>query len=73
MRRSAPSALLVSHWPVVDGIAPQITVSTVQAFEANPKDGRAKALKTALESLMNAPATADPYYWAPFVLVGQNR
>ncbi|MEO0417804.1 MAG: hypothetical protein AAF249_02990 [Pseudomonadota bacterium] len=57
----------------MDDIAPQITVSTVQAFEANPKDGRAKTLKTALESLMNAPATADPYYWAPFVLVSQNR
>jgi CHAT domain-containing protein len=66
-------ALLVSHWPVQDDIAPQITTQTVRNFERAPGRGRASALREALLPLMDDPETADPYFWAPFVLVGQDR
>ena len=66
-------ALLVSHWPVQDDVAPEITTKTVRNFESSPDCGRANALKEALLALMDNPETADPYFWAPFVLVGQNK
>ena len=65
-------SLLVSHWPVEDDIAPQITTATIENFDRTPANGRSRALKAALLPLMDDPETADPYYWAPFVLVGQN-
>ncbi|TWJ09786.1 CHAT domain-containing protein [Altererythrobacter ishigakiensis] len=65
-------SLLVSHWPVLDDIAPKITTATIANFSSMPHKGRANAFREALLPIMNNPETADPYYWAPFVLVGQN-
>lgn len=65
-------AILVSHWPVQDDIAPRITAGTIERFNRAPDRGRARALQETLFTLMDDPETADPYYWAPFALVGQN-
>lgn len=67
-------SLLVSHWPVWDGVAPMLTTRTVTAFQADPQLGRAGALRKAMLELMankGDPLFAHPAAWAPFVLAGE--
>jgi len=66
-------SLLVTHWPVVDEVAADIVVSTLQYHADHPKQGRAEALRQAVLPIMKNPETADPYFWAPFIMVGQNH
>ncbi|WP_162806642.1 CHAT domain-containing protein [Sphingosinicella terrae] len=70
--------LLASHWPVDDEVASRITVRTVELT----RDGRSRAeafqaaareirLETAYDTAVSS--WAHPYYWAPFVLIGDGR
>jgi CHAT domain-containing protein len=68
--------LLVSHWPVMDAVAPRLTgalfAGTDQSLPADP----ALKLQSAMRSVRNSPdhpAYAHPAVWAPFVLVGDGR
>ncbi|EFL89319.1 CHAT domain-containing protein [Ahrensia sp. R2A130] len=66
-------SLLVSHWPVLDDAAADLTINTLQAQRQNNSLSRAKALQKAMLKLMDdksKPAYAHPAAWAPFVLVG---
>lgn len=68
--------LLASHWPVADAVAPRITVRTVELQQGGT--GRAEAFQQALREIrMDASqdavengSLAHPFYWAPFVLIG---
>jgi CHAT domain-containing protein len=74
-------SLLVSHWPVLDEVAPRISV---QALKPGKVEGyadtadlttltRAQAFARAVDivrSNPDKPAYAHPAAWAPFVLVG---
>lgn len=67
-RYAGARSLLLSHWPVRDDIAARISVSTV----AGGRKGltRDRALQRAMLTLMRDPRiAADPFLWAPFVLV----
>jgi CHAT domain-containing protein len=68
--------LLVSHWPVMDAVAPRLTgdlfAGTNQPMTAEP----ALKLQAAMRAVRNSPdhpAYAHPAVWAPFVLVGDGR
>lgn len=64
-------ALLVSHWYVDSEAAVAITTGAVNAMKANPKIGRAEALRSAEAALIaRGGRFAHPSVWAPFVLVG---
>lgn len=65
--------LLVSHWPVRDDVAAELTVRTVQIAGENPGLSRAQAFQQAMAEIRNDPdhpEWAHPEAWAPFVLVG---
>ena len=71
-------ALLVSHWNVDSRAAVQITTGAFAALNADPRIGRAEALRRAMLATMEdaeRPATwtpaAHPAIWAPFVIVGE--
>ena len=65
-------SLLVSHWYVDSEAAVAITTGAVNAMKANPKIGRAEALRSAEVALIaRGGRFAHPSYWAPFVLVGK--
>ena len=67
-------ALLVSHWRVRDEAAARLTTETIRIYAANPKAGRARALRLAMENMLSDrsdPSLAQPSAWAPFVVAGE--
>ena len=65
-------SLLVSHWPVRDDAAAQLTVGTVRNTQSGAT--RAVALQRAMLVLLadrKVPQSAHPAIWAPFVLIGR--
>lgn len=67
-------AILVSHWPVDDYAASQLTTGMLtRVYGPDPMD-RAEALRASMLALMNdesQPRLAHPGIWAPFVVVGE--
>ena len=54
--------------------ATRVTSSTFDILKADPKFGRAEALRRAMLAYMSDPSrpqNAYPAYWAPFSLIGE--
>jgi CHAT domain-containing protein len=67
-------ALLVSHWSVASEAATRLTTSTFAIMKADPKLGRAEALRNAMLAYMNdrsSQRNAYPAFWGPFSIVGE--
>jgi CHAT domain-containing protein len=66
--------LLVSHWPVRTDAAVLITTSAFSHMKADPKLGRAEAIREAMTELLDEPSGgyAHPAIWAPFAVVGES-
>jgi CHAT domain-containing protein/tetratricopeptide (TPR) repeat protein len=67
-------ALLVTHWAVVSEAATRLTISTFDRLKADPKIGRAEALRQAMLAYLNdtsSPQNAYPALWGPFALIGE--
>jgi CHAT domain-containing protein/Tfp pilus assembly protein PilF len=67
-------SLLVTHWAVVSEAATRLTISTFDRLKADPKIGRAEALRQAMLGYLNdtsAPQNAYPAFWGPFALIGE--
>jgi CHAT domain-containing protein len=64
---------LVSHWSVASDSTVKLIANAVAALRADPKIGRAEALRRSMLSLMRTgeDIEAHPSFWAPFVLVGE--
>jgi CHAT domain-containing protein len=65
------SSIVATHWRVSD----RSTATGMLALHQNLRRGLPKdeALRQAMRKLANDPATANPYHWAPFILVGDLR
>ncbi|MFC3442500.1 CHAT domain-containing protein [Sphingobium rhizovicinum] len=70
-RYAGAGSLLVSHWPVRDDASAFVTLETVKG--ANRGLPRAVALQRAMLKLIRSgqPGAAQPYIWAPFILMGR--
>jgi len=67
-------ALLVSHWAVDSAAATRLTTSTFERLKADPRLGRAEALRQSMLAYLNdasSPRNAYPAFWAPFALIGE--
>ena len=67
-------ALLVTHWAVDSAAATRLTTSTFDRLKADPKLGRAEALRQAMLAYLNdasSPSNAYPAFWGPFALIGE--
>ena len=66
-------SLLVSHWAVGSAATVKIITTAVAAMKADPKIGRADALRYSMLAMIDSgePGEAHPSAWAPFVLVGE--
>lgn len=63
--------LLASHWPVSDEVAPLLISNTVAAEPGGLTRG--EALQRAMREIRtnpDRPQWAHPFFWAPFVLIG---
>jgi CHAT domain-containing protein len=62
---------VASQWSVGDAS----TAKLMKAFYARLKagDSKAEALQQAELTLLKDPSTRHPFYWAPFVLVGDDK
>ena len=61
-------------WPVADKETAQLMADFYADHAATPNAGKAVALQKAqLKLLHSGGKTAHPYYWAPFVLMGNWR
>ena len=74
-------SLLASHWQVSDDATAALTVEAVRIARARPELSRAQAMQAAMRTVRTGetleggrlatwdPAWADPWFWAPFVLI----
>jgi CHAT domain-containing protein/Tfp pilus assembly protein PilF len=65
--QAGSQSIVASLWKVSDVATRDFMVAFHRAL---PATGRAGALQQAQLALLKAPATAHPYYWAPFLLLG---
>jgi len=63
-------ALLVSHWAVASGPTVDLTTAMFREYAARGGLGKAEALRRPQAALRARPETAHPFFWAPFVVVG---
>ena len=63
-------SLLVSHWQVPSAATARLMIDVFKAVGANPELSIDKALAQAQLKAIANPATAHPFFWAAFVLIG---
>jgi CHAT domain-containing protein/predicted negative regulator of RcsB-dependent stress response len=68
--RAGTPAILASLWEVDDEATGIMMRSFYKYLQGK---GKAEALRAAQEELMKTPKYASPFYWAPFILVGDWR
>ena len=64
-------SLVVSLWRVRDVAAARLMERFYRKL--THREGKAAALRAAQLDLMQTPEHRHPYYWAPFILVGDSR
>jgi CHAT domain-containing protein len=66
--------VIASLWPVNDASTAALMGALFEGARPAAADGRApdwtRLLRDAKRALRSQPATAEPFYWAPFVLSG---
>ena len=67
--RSGARSTLATLWAVQD-LSTANLMSQFYEFLKNPEISKAEALRQAQLSLLRSPQYNHPFYWAPFVLVG---
>ncbi|MDQ3919551.1 MAG: CHAT domain-containing protein, partial [Acidobacteriota bacterium] len=67
-------SVLASLWPVADKSTPLLMEKFYQLRAATPSITKAEAVRAAQLSLLrDNPSFSHPYYWAPFILIGNWR
>jgi len=64
-------AVLASHWPVSSAATVELITTTFRLMAEYPKAGRATAMAGAMVRMIATPKYAHPFFWAPFVVVGE--
>jgi CHAT domain-containing protein len=64
-------ALLVSHWAVNSEATVKLITQAFDEIKADPKLGRAEAMRRSMVAMIGTAGLAHPSLWAPFVVVGE--
>ena len=67
--RARAKSTIASLWAVGDEATQDLMINLYQNLASN-KLGKSASLRQAQQTLMNNPKYRSPYYWAPFVLIG---
>ena len=68
--QAGAQSVIASLWKVNDASTRDFMVAFHQAL---PTGGRASALQQAQATVLKDHQTAHPYYWAPFIHIGQTK
>ncbi len=71
-QRKGADAVIASLWDVSDASTSKLMASLYQGLSSGVLN-KAQALRAAQHQLISDPTTNHPYYWAPFVLMGNWR
>ena len=63
-------AVVATHWAIASKPTVDLTTSMFAAYTKEPNIGRAEAMRRAQAALRAQAATSHPFFWAPFVVVG---
>jgi len=73
-QQKGAKSVLASLWPVADKSTPLLMEKFYQLRGARPGTFKAEALRAAQLSLLrDNPSFSHPFYWAPFILIGNWR
>ena len=61
---------MASHWAVASRPTVLLTTEMFAVYSREPAGGRAEALRRSQLALASDKGTSHPFFWAPFVLVG---
>ncbi|MBN2379288.1 CHAT domain-containing protein [candidate division WOR-3 bacterium] len=65
-----PPSIVATLWPVADESTKEFMVAFYEALKANPKS---EALRKAQQKLIHSEKYSHPFFWGPFVLIGEWR
>jgi CHAT domain-containing protein/tetratricopeptide (TPR) repeat protein len=73
-QQKGAKAVIATLWPVADASTNELMQTFYRIRESKPGTTKAEALRQAQLALLNGSAGYDhPYYWAPFILIGNWR
>ena len=65
-----PPSIVATLWPVADESTKELMVTFYEELKRNPKS---EALHKAQQKLIHSDKYAHPFFWAPFILIGEWR
>jgi CHAT domain-containing protein len=63
-------AVLASHWEIPSAATAKLMTDMFQRYGQNRTNGLSEPLRQAQLDMLHDPATAHPFYWAAFTLIG---
>jgi len=72
-QRKGAKAVIATLWPVADASTNELMQSFYRIRESNKGMPKVEALQQAQLALLHGSAYSHPYYWAPFILIGNSR
>lgn len=66
-------SLLATHWAVESTSAARLVSETFRAYASPARPGKAEALRQAMLSVLSQPGMTHPFYWAPYVVIGDGE
>jgi CHAT domain-containing protein/uncharacterized protein HemY len=72
-QRKGAKAVIATLWPVADASTNELMQSFYRIRESNKGMSKVEALQQAQLALLHGSTYSHPYYWAPFILIGNSR
>ena len=72
-QRKGAKAVIATLWPVADASTNELMQAFYRIRESKKGMTKVEALQQAQLALLHGSAYSHPYYWAPFILIGNSR
>jgi CHAT domain-containing protein/Tfp pilus assembly protein PilF len=72
-QRKGAKAVIATLWPVADASTNELMQSFYRIRDSNKGMPKVEALQQAQLALLHGSTYSHPYYWAPFILIGNSR
>lgn len=72
-QRKGAKAVIATLWPVADASTAELMQAFYRTRESTPNMTKVEALQQAQLALLRGTTYGHPFYWAPFILIGNSR